>query len=51
MVAILPETDRAGLPRLEVVMSEKRRRHRGDVDKQAREQRMKHQARWVDLEV
>jgi hypothetical protein len=51
MLAILPETELPGLPSLDVVMSEKRRRHRGEADQKAREQRMKHQARWVDLEV
>jgi hypothetical protein len=51
MIAILPETDLAGLPRLEVVMSEKRPRHRPGEDQKARDRRMEHQARWVDLEV
>lgn len=51
MFAILPETDLAGLPRLGVVMSEKRRRHRTGEDQKARDRRMEHQARWVDLEV
>lgn len=32
-------------------MSEKRRRHRAGEDQKARDRRMEHQARWVDLEV
>jgi len=51
MSAILPETDPAGLPRLDVDMSENGRRRRTDADQKARDRRMEHQARWIDLEI